>query len=397
MNTRTLLRNCRNLVAVLILTSVFLMGCVDEPSPVGSSLLPRTDLLPLDTLTLSPSTSFGRSALFSAFGQSRIMLGNLDRQQYESWALLRFTAIPDSLYAVLIQEATLQLRTTYHLGDSLAPLSFRIHKAEMSWVGDSLTYDSLRAAGFFSSTSSPVAQFSGLGDSATITAALDPKVVQRWVDSLYATTSNNEGLVLEPLNTAVIKGFGSFTADSAHRPRLVIRYKRTTDSPTETVALITGLSRHVATMKSSQSLTDSATIFVRNGIVHRGIVGFDISPLPPRAPVHRAILELTLDRSKSIQNSYTTDSLAVVYVTEFGYFEGIFATSETRIEIDGQTKYRFPLQTFVQRWVRGGVPYQLAIAGINEGNSFDVFAFYGSASPDKNKRPKITVTYSPLR
>ncbi|MBM4167873.1 MAG: hypothetical protein FJ215_01745 [Ignavibacteria bacterium] len=398
MNNRAHTIKQRWLFIGLVLASLLLIGCVDEPSPVGSSLLPRADLLRLDTLTLSASKTFGKPALYAPFGQSRLLIGRNDNLQYESWGLIRFTSIPDSLYGIVVQEASLHLRTSYHHGDSLAPFAFRIHRAERSWMGDSLSYDSIKAAGFSSATTSPVVQFSGLSDSMRISVPLEPRVVQRWIDSLFAITSNNEGLILEPLNSAVIKGFSSFTAaDTSHRPRLVITYKRPQDSSVASASLMNGFSRHVATMKNRQSLTDSTTIYVRNGLVYRGVVGFDISPLPPRAPVHRAVLELTLDKSKSVRNSYSVDSLFVIYLTDFGYVEAIFESSETPVTIDGQTVFRFPLQTFVQRWVRGGLPYQLAIAGINEGNAFDVMAFHGSSSPDKNKRPRITVTYSPLR
>lgn len=387
-----------SLAAVLIATALGLSGCVDEPSPVGSSLLPKSDLLLIDTLTIEAKHSFGLPALFPPFSPTRLMVGKIDEMQYESWGMIKFTIISDTLKGVKVEEADLLLRATYHFGDSLAPLSFRIHKALQNWGGDSLTYDSLKTAGFFTGTASPVAHFSSVGDSSTISARIDASIIQRWIDSVGTANPDNEGIILEPLNNSVIKGFGSFrAADSSHRPVLVVRYRRPPGGILESATITNGIDRYVATTKSTHFVSDSTRIFIRNGISYRGIIDFDVSSLPPRAPILRATLELTLDQALSKRNSYVLDSLQVFFMTKEGYFDDIFETMESKATVNGQVKYRLPLYSFVQRWVRGAHPARVAIAGINEKNSFDIFVFHGAASKDRSMRPKLIVTYSPIR
>lgn len=372
-------------------------GCVDEPSPVGSFLLPKSDLLSLDTLTLEANRTYGLPATFPPFLATRMLIGKIDAMQYESWGLIKFLPIPDSLAGVSVVNARIVLRSNYHFGDLPAPLSFRIHRALKPWGSDSLTYDSLRTANFFTGTGSPIAQFSLADDSTVVSATIESAVVQRWIDSLGTSGADNEGLIFEPLNSTMIKGFGTFrSADSSHRPMLVVEYRRTTTSPIESVSLINGLARFIATARNTQFASDSTRLYVRNGVGYRGITGFDVTPLPSRAPIHKAVLELTLDKTQSKFTQYVLDSLKLIFMSELGFVDFLQEGMESRVIVGNEIKYRFPLQSFVQRWVRGALP-SLAVTGVDEDNSMDVFVFHGSSSPDRSKRPKLHVIYSPIR
>ncbi len=377
----------------LLVLTLGLIACSEDPNPVGAGLLPTSDFLELDTTSTVALRSYSQTVIPSA-STTRLLVGNVD--DIESWGVLRFFALPDSVRYMNIVSAEVILRSAYHYGDSLAPFSLTAHKVLRSWGTDSLTIDSLQAAGFYDPAPTSSLYLSSVGDTASISIPVDTTVIRNW-GTLSDTTFQNFGILLRPTNSRVVRGFAMFeVSEQPHRPKLLMRFLRAESGKIDTVTLNTGISRFGARIGNTSWSSDSTHIYVRNGISYRGMLEFDISSLPAHAAVHKAELELTLDRTRSRFNGYTVDSTFAVFIGDDGIaLSTIFALSEPS-EVAGMRVHRFPVGQFVQRWIRGAAQRKIAISGFAEPNALDLFVFHGAAAPSSLK-PKLTIVYSLIR
>jgi len=375
---------------LVILFAAGFSGCSEDPNPVGAGLLPSSDLLKLDTLSTFAIRSSGQSAIPLA-STTRLLVGKV--RDIESWGVFRFSSLPDSVAYMKILSAEVILRANYHFGDSLASFSFSVHKVLQSWGTDSLTVDSLTAAGFYDANPMSTINLPSVGDTASITIPVDTTLIRSW-GTISDTTLQNFGILLRPTNSQVVKGFAMFGAsDESHRPRLLMRFLREEFSRIDTLILSKGVSRFGARILDASWISDSARIYVHNGLSYRGVLEFDISSLPAHAAIHRAQLELTLDPSQSQFSSYTVDSTVAVYSTNDGVaLTEIFGLSESFLS-NGTRIHRYPVGQFVQRWVRGTTQRRIIIAGLGEPEGLDLFAFYGAAAP-LSLRPRLSIVYS---
>lgn len=373
------------------IVAFLLSGCTETPNPVGAGLLPKTDLLDLDTTTTSASSSATISSVPSA-STSRILVGT--RENIESWGIIRFIPLPDSLKGVRVSGADLVLRSVYHYGDSLAGFSVALHQITADWSLDSLNYFAISTGGFYNPVPMRSLNLGSIGDTATITLALDTAVVRSWLDSVGDSVTTNHGFILRPTNSSVIKGFASFSAvDATYRPKLQVRYTREGSTRVDTVTINTGIERFVARYTTGVGGSDISLLYVRNGISTRGIVQFDVSSLSPKAAIHSAILELTLHKDLSRFNSYTVDSSYAFYVTDNGNVTSALYTLSEKALVNGFTVYRYEIGRFVRQWLHGALHHKVAIGGFDEPNSLDLFVLYGAGSPAA-LRPRLKIIYS---
>lgn len=365
---------------------------MEEPSPVGSRLLPDADLLKLDTTTVGAIKTSSERNIPTKLLPSRLLVGKTSDR--ESWAAIRFNSIPDSLVLVRVLDAELQLRVNYHFGDSLAPFSFDVHKILKHWGSDSLTIDSLRSPGFFNATPMSSLNAGSVGDTATVAVALDTATVRSWLNAPLDTATTNFGVLLKPTNLGVIKGFATSIASTVeHRPRLVILYSRQGTTRVDTARISGSIDVFAAFTDNASWLSDSSRVYVHNGLSSRGVIEFDISSFTKSTTIHKALLEVTLDPASSRLNSYSTDSLYAFFVTQDGVLPNLFSLSEPKV-VQGRKVYHFPISSFVQTWARSNEPRKIVLAGYTEHYSLDSFVFFGASSPLK---PKLIVTYSAIR
>jgi hypothetical protein len=365
-------------------------GCSESPNQVGAKILPSQDFIRVDTVSVLATKSSSQPAIISTAGSPRMLLGKLGTT--ECWGLLRFAALPDSVRPMPFISAQLNLRTIYHYGDSLAPFSATVHNVLMNWSSDSLTIDSIKAPGFYSTKVSGTGNFSSVGDTVTITIPLDTATIRTW-GTISDTIVTNFGLLLRPTNSNVVKGFGTFAqSNAALWPQLVMLFKGA-GGVVDTLTINTGANRFVATGPSTSWPSDSTHIYIQNGFAYRGSVDFDVSFLPTHAAIHKAVLQLTIDPGRSKSNYFTADSLRVFFVDDNGVPLTIYeALSET--SYNGNSKaYQFSVGRFVQRWNRGALSRRLVVAGFDEWSALDLFSFYGVGA-SKNLKPKLTVYYS---
>ena len=98
---------------------------------------------------------------------------------------------------------------------------------------DSLTYDSLNLNSvnsvhgvYYNSTPLSVQTFIPVGDTQSVTInILDTAMIREWFSTNTDSTDLNDGLVIRPTNSNIIKGFYSFYAsDTSLTPTLYVTY-----------------------------------------------------------------------------------------------------------------------------------------------------------------------------
>ena len=383
----------RSHIIVVLFCAIFVFivaACSETPNQVGAKLLPGQDLLHIDTTTVFAVASTSQPVIIGTASSPRLLLGKVNTT--ESWGLIRFASLPDSVRTLSFISAQLNLRTIYHFGDSLGAFSVAIHNVLTYWSSDSLTIDSLKAPGFYESRVSGTGTFSSVGDTVSITIPLDTATIRTW-GTLGDSVLTNFGLLLRPTNSRVIKGFGSFSqGDAALWPQLLLCF-RGSGGVIDTLIVNMGANRFITTGPAPSWPSDSTHIYVQNGFAYRGAIDFDVSSLPPHTAIHKATLQLTIDPSRSQFNYFTSDSLRVFFVGDDGttlvYLESISEATQV-----GTAKvYQFPVGPFVQRWIRGATSRRLVIAGYEEWSALDLFSFYGAGAA-KALKPKLTIYYS---
>ena len=379
---------------LFVLAACICLACMDDPNPVGGSLLPPSDLPIIKIDTMYPSSHSTSAARYSTVSATRLMLGKF--QNYESWALLRFS-LPDSLRFAAIKDAKIQFRANYHFGDSLSPLSFVAHRALKSLAGDSLTVDSLKAGGYYDPNPISSVFNSIIGDTDKILFSIDTAMVRSWFGNLPDTVSANLGVVFRPTNTNVIKGFMSFSGSNPTglQPQLIIQYAKGSD--TGSVAISAGGARFITDISYQNLVQNLDLVYVQSGVSYLGFLNFlNTNPIPTKASIHRAQLELTLNPGASRINRYTVDSLVSFFVDAFGV-NPLAPTdiSESKVAT-GQKVYSFDIQRYVQGWVRGSSSRSVAIQAYSFLETLDLFVFYGENSGAALK-PRVVVTYSPTQ
>lgn len=328
--------------------------------------------------------------LINTSGSSRILVGKY--QSYESWGMVKFS-LPDSLANVSVTDVKLTLRAGYHFGDSTAMLSFDVLQARRNWLGDSLTLDSLKTGDYnYPSTVGSLPPIV-VNDSDNVPLSLDTTMVRIWFANIPDTNQVNNGIILRPTNTDVINGLKSFSSSNseAQRPRLTVHYVK--NGVPDTIDISSGLSRFVANISPSDLIQNPERIYVQAGIAYNGYVSFiSTAPVPSKASIHNAELELVMDQGASRLNPHSIDSLVAYYVTPSGvnFFSGTL--SDTAL-VSGQKVYRFQIQSYVQEWVRGATA-SVALFTYSQAEVLDLFTFFGE-NASKELRPKVIVTYSP--
>lgn len=372
------------LTGIIAATMVISSGCADDPSPVGSSLLPRGDLVAVDSLLIHASKSWSEKTLPFPFA-TRTIVALGDSGGFEAWTFLRFEGFPDSLNNATFVSADVRLREAYHVGDSLAGLSFSVHKAVGEWNRATYVFDSLATPGIYESdgpsrTLSPSGEF-----------AVDTAIVREWIRSVSDTAYRNFGIVLEPEPGSVIRGFHSGVLDSAElRPTLTIRFLMSGSALEDTLIFNTVTDKFVAGSPDTTFTGDSTLITIRGGAAYRGALSLDVDTVPPHAAIHRAFLDLTFDASSSHLASNQQRSLLALYG---GVSKSVQASELLATE---PAVYRFNVTEFLQAMVRGG-DTTMWFSTEEEANSVGLFKMHGAAAPNTALRPRVTVLYTPTR
>ncbi len=376
------------LISILILA---LQGCTENPTGVGRGLLLSKDSVKIKIDTLYATSHASQSTKIYTSGSDQLLLGKYS--SYDAITMLKFKEFQAAtLDTVTVTSATLQLHSTYHFGDSLAPIAFSVYQAVAAW--DTASYDSLtlQPGNYYSPI--PISALSPrtIDDTSTVQCSIDTGIVNSWFRPVGSLS--NYGLVLKASNVSTVKGFGSFNnAASYNKPTLIINYVRNGDGVPGTFALNTGDSRFVASIPQSNLVINPDLMYVQAGVAYRGQLYFNLSSLPKAALILKADLELTLDATDSRLNNYAADSVYCYYVLTDSSTGLIPISSQSSTDSKGRKLYRFAVRDDVRAWAISSIFQSLQFGAKGELRSLDLFTLYGTVSA-ADVRPRLIITSS---
>jgi hypothetical protein len=391
-----------------IASMLFLInGCNDTPNSVGVGSLNKADfgIVHIDTF-YATANSIDTSFIYTS-SIDRFMLGKY--KTYQAWTCLKFYGWPDSLVGAKITGATIRLKGVYHFGDSLASLSFTAYRGMSNLFGDSLTYDSLNLNSvnsvngvYYNNIALPIQTVLPAGDTMSMTINFtDMTMFREWFSTNTDTVNLNDGLLLRPTNSNIIKGFFSFSAsDTSQKPVLYITYLDTNGN-TNSYSHKVGMVKYVSTVDQGSLISNPNLVYIQSGIAYRGLVSFDsISKISNNWPVsvYRAVLQVTLNSSQSSSQftPFYHDSIYALSAGTNGQSDGGAYGVSQRNDSTGIPLYSIEVRNIAIRMLSNASVRKIVLSNYGENSCFDLHTVYGSVS-DKKLKPRIIITYSVQR
>ncbi len=425
----------------LFASALFMESCSDSPTVAGNSYV-------YDTLSVYPLSSDIYSEIIRAttnyYRQEPMLkipynligfapsadpdLAAVTFMRFESFrALIGTTA--DSLVHLErgdIQSVSLYMYSSdYRMGDTnTTQFAFDVYKIEERWDSDD-DFTSVFPGGKNSMNtddhfSDHLGEFNGtisITDSLPTMVKVDLKLEeardlimdmikkQRNIDSIIAAGGTVDslnipdslaiwGIGLVPRQGVnVLRNFyGSSNSDTTYKPYFIIRFKNDsgTEDSTKLEVVLDG------TFFNCSPLNDDKSLAFQGFRTTRGELTFDLNHIPKFASIHRAELELTLDREKSYFGNLAVDS--ILYAVTFDEGRTGTVLTENYAKYLGSDKFIFyqfikPLEL----WTTGSDTIPRTINLVPRETTVylrpDRFVFFG-ADADKSKRPKLRVIYS---
>ncbi|MFQ5797463.1 MAG: DNRLRE domain-containing protein [Bacteroidota bacterium] len=371
------------ILSVASVLAVVSLSCSDEPNAVGIGVLPPDDLVSIDTVVIREATSVTFKQFISPNDRS-LLIGTY--RGYEARTLIRFPSLPDTLGDVL--STSLHMKPIYTFGDSTTSLRFTVHKILIPWGETTATWDSVTAGSFYEATPH--------GDFAQIVS--DTTGIQVPLDTTLVNGVDQFGILLLPeAGLSIIKGFASFQSNQPIlRPRLETIYER--NGRRDTITTNDSLDLYVANVDLEVG-ANPELMYVQAGVSYRSRLRFDLSAIPVNAIVHNATLELTINRSESEPQQRGADSLLLVYhVSDSSTNEFESTRGERGLGVQGNPDLvTVNVTNSVQRWVLGESNQGVLLRALAELSQLDLIAIFSPRASEGNNRPRLTVTYSPIR
>ena len=230
-------------------------------------------------------------------------------------------------------------------------------------------------------------------------------MLREWFSTNSDTLHLNDGIIFspDPSVSNVIRGFYSYYAsDTSYQPTLYVNHNGTYGPNTYVHKLSS--SKYVSTIDRASLITDNNLTYIQSGISYRGLISFDKILTSWPVSIHRAVLQVTLDQSKSSPQSnffptpFLHDSLYALSVGKDSIADGSFsALSQRSTDIIGRVMYSFESAGLANRWLNNSSARKVALCGYSEIRSFDLFTIYSEGVSDIKLRPRIIITYSVKR
>lgn len=383
-----------------LLVAAFLLGCGQDPTSVGTRLIPAAEKFSAhDTSIHSVSDTTYLVAPANGNGAS-VLAGR--SSGVEARALLRFvSAIPESLTTVKVDSAVMTLTVNYSWNMVVPSGLFEILEVTTPWSGSTVTADSLRYLNFVPTKSSLIGGNDTISIGKTMAVLFDTSVVRKWIDiSVDSTKPRFFSAAIMPImpksgqGDVGIWGFSPF--GTASPPSLKIYY--TKNGVQNLTELSTGEDTFLATRAPFQR---SGFIETQGGVSVRSKINFDlrsVSGSTNKAIVNHADMELTLNNAQSVvgigspdsvlalagADGVKPDSVSLAYYS-FGYRKDPSQPTNS--------VYIFNVTAMVQQWI--GSPttnFGVVLHSATDASSVDNLKFY--SSNDSAKGPKLVIKFT---
>jgi len=382
----------RILTIPLIVLSILLTSCQNDPEPTGIGLIPEGDLVDArrfdsvrDSGTVRSTTAF-----VEITGETSPTLSVGEAEGYRARSLIRWFTLADTIgQAGRIVSATMRLHTApYHIGDPSAPLTIQVREVKSFWSSFTLTSDSLDALDIAAESSGSITTV--LGDEDSIDIAIDTALVRSWLVKLDSGLFyQNYGVLVEAAGGGGIRAFKS--AESSQPPELTIVIE--TASGLDTIRGGTVEDTYVA---SGPDVTGESGLTVHGALATRGRLFFEVSGIPPASIINHVTMYLTIDRTRTTEWYSGRDSVLI-----YQNFDSTMTGTEgsaVLTRVDGDNPDRLVaegtmLLRAVQSWVNGKGNQGLVLSHVGEASDIDRMTFFG-AEADSTRRPRLVVTYT---
>jgi hypothetical protein len=388
------------LLTVFIVFSVLTWGCSDDPTTVGIGILPPDDILLIDTLVVYATDAYTFDHRLTTGNSGTIFVG--EDEEFRVFGILKLDSLltqkgihPDSLRNAEIVEATLLLYPSYYQGDSAATISIEAYAIESGWVTTNFNRDVFESLRIGSEIQSNTAEPVMLGDTNAIALPLSKELIIYWADLSQQKIESN-GLILQPTGPSNgLIGF-SMLSLASNPPQLQIIHG-SADAPDTTVFY--GFRRAYIGYNKIPISGDDKIVF-QAGVSTRSIIHFDLTEIPRGSLVHAATLELTVDENEMLRNDYSADSLQVHVLTDIpkkDFSESYIARFDDFHTEDGiKIIYRSRVGRLLQYLVTVGENKGFLIYDFNDYLGFHRAGFYSPSDAIPERRPKLTIFYSPI-
>lgn len=394
-------------ILLLLATAVFIAACQDDPGPIGSSLIPDSDLVVIDSLD---NSNFNFELAIKTFkddsvdvgSSNTLLLGNYDGinssiliQYYIFLADSLSDALDENGDGLVVMDAWVELDRRYSIGDETADFDFTAHKIARQWAPNDFTNDDLQALLPEIETGADLKTSVTMGDS-IMAFHFDTDVALDWIKNSYDTTlAKNYGMYITPTaSTAKTLGFyglSSANVDNISRMKMVIqKHGEFIDTVTSTVSGDV----HV------NSWTDRVVVpgqrLLQAGIPQRSMLSFNLENLPKDIIINNAKLVLHIDDTASdfgdpefttLYSQVLADSTEYNVDTDYGTIQ--FAK-------DGDT-FTGNITTYVQYWQNGLENFGLKFYIANDIGTVSKVVLYGPDNSDPALVPELVITYTAQR
>jgi len=304
---------------VLLLSFVLaISSCEDDPSSLGIDIYEEDfpgDIIVVKEfdnystpINVEHSTFRGSDSLTFENSQ-RLLLGKLDNIRYNLLVGL-YIEIPDSFGTSLnndqlvIESAKLELIPNYRVGNTSESYSFEVYQVNKQWGRTNFNKDSLNelrtSIGNYNLISNKEDQ------DTLITMDFSEELALNWLKSAAGDTEadNNYGILFQPTyETDGVMGIAAVAGQGqSYAIRLLVSVL-TEGKYQDTLLFPMYWDVSVADEDEGQLNFETDELIVQGGVPLRSSIKFDLSDLPKNIAINKAILEMTIDTSKSILSS----------------------------------------------------------------------------------------------
>lgn len=377
-----------------------LAGCNDEPTSVGSNLLPEDGKIQFKQLD-SKETPIAQS---SSHYEYKLYLGTsnyiiLGKNSFvESSVLMQFAPpFTDSMVTYYknsqfkVKKVWMEMKPVYKLGDESQNFSFSVHQIRSSWTSSGFDKDSIASLQY---DNKDVSTSRVLVDT-LLSFNIESTVVEEWLKNRVDANSapSNRGLFLKPASSCQrFLGFNAYgETASSNLPTLKIEYEQ--NSKVDTLLSTPYMDVHVVT---GALPAQSQYFYLQGGMTLRGFLSFDLSSLPKDIIINSAKLELTIDTLKTLNGKPLSDSINVRALKDSVTKK--FTGDSLIVSVLKRTNnvYSGEITWLVQKWISSSDPavnQGIALSLTDEERSVARLAVYGSKASDPAIRPRIKIVY----
>jgi hypothetical protein len=384
------------LVVMFGIVSVFLSGCNDLPTDIGTELVPGTDTLYAtsllnDTLLtgITPVTERlpNYNGTYSLFGKTN------DSEARMFFELTTYPTLGNSTDWEVTSSEMVFLPQAYIFGDTTSTtLAVTAYELKQVWSANA-TWDSIWASdgstSYYNTADQPVCTFTkDLTSTDTIVyVPFSTSATKRWIElgSDSSTKDQVFGLVLLPTGGASIRQYRNLNGNTqVMQLRVGIKHKDSTEIDTLMLTAVT------STFVNSPEAAETDVI-IQGARIHNTSFDVDITMFEEFAIMLGASFTITVDRSNSTVGTLGLDELLdLVYTSTSGGLTRMSA----RVDADGNYNWISIVPILQQIRMDGGKgTMRLQPSDANRLWRMNRLRFY-DASAEETKRPRMKIVYS---